>query len=204
MEYYVRQEDIDGVSPWLWIKEDSGAWDGPKQNWTEMKREILLHVKTFDAVICAGGNQGMYPRLLSDMFKKVLTFEPDKDNFHCLSHNCNKDNIFKFQAALGKENGMIGLNRQTYTNTGCHTIMDGNEIPILKIDNFALEALNYIQLDVEGYEPNVLEGARESIAKFKPVISCENGLRSEIVNFLDQFSYSKVGYGGMDTFYAVI
>ena len=40
-------------------------------------------------IIQAGGNAGLYPKLYSTMFEKVITFEPDHRWFVCLINNCS-------------------------------------------------------------------------------------------------------------------
>jgi hypothetical protein len=46
-------------------------------------------------------------------------------------------------------------------------------VPTLRLDDLALHACDLIYLDVEGYELFALQGAKETIAKYKPVIACE-------------------------------
>jgi len=171
----IKDDEIEGIRNWLWITEDSGAWDGPKSDWGPLKQGILNHVKKFEVCIQAGGNCGMYPRLLSDMFKRVYTFEPDPLNFHCLAHNCQKDNIYKINAALGETNKLLSMYRNDMRNVGAHRVSDKGDtfIPTFTIDQLALEQCDYISLDCEGYEPNVIAGGMDTISRFLPVITME-------------------------------
>jgi FkbM family methyltransferase len=183
---------VESIQDWVWINEDNGAWDGPKADWESSHYgKILKYVKNFNTVIQAGGNQGMYPRLLSDMFRTVYTFEPDPLNFHCLVHNCQKDNIHKFNAALGEFHNMIRINRGPLSNAGTHTVsVDNNATSIqLRIDDLiGLQYCDLIWLDIEGYEYEAIKGAAEIIGKFKPVIILERP-NHEVRNFLSQFGY---------------
>ena len=77
-----------------------------------------------------------------------------------------------------------------------------NRIPQFKIDDIALQHLDLIYLDVEGYEPNVIEGARNSILKFKPVIVCENGHNH--ISLLDFLNYKSVDQSYSDTFFVPV
>jgi len=51
------------------------------------------------------------------------------------------------------------------------------DVPIKKIDSFLqekqLNQLDFIRMDVEGYESNIYEGMRNSIKKFRPMIQME-------------------------------
>lgn len=203
-----REEEIDGVSTWLWPKEDTGAWDGPRDDWITSHREkYLKYVKDRNIVIQAGGNSGMYPRLFAGLFSLVYTFEPDAENFHCLVNNCPLDNVIKINAALGDKHMMMNLNRQSKTNTGMHKMMEDEKtgyIPVLKIDDFDFPTVDLIQLDVEGFEINILHGARNTITKFSPVVITENG-HPDYLEFLKECNpkYQEVDRSKADTIYAV-
>lgn len=124
--------------------------------------------------IQAGGNCGVWAQYLSGFFETVYTFEPDHMNFLCLNLNAQQENIIKMQAALGMKNkpvGMIHMNE----NIGAHRISGrGGKIPVIRIDDLHLGALDLLQLDIEGYEYFALQGAVHSIDKFKPVIMIED------------------------------
>jgi len=190
----LREEEIDGVSPWVCVGSDSAAWEGVKKDWIEHhKKTYLEHVTDWSVCVQAGGCMGVHPRLLSDMFARVYTFEPDPLNFFCLSVNCQKNNIIKMQAALGHENKLITVSDNVPNNAGMKTIDDTQRlIPMLTLDSFNLDACGFIQLDVEYYELNVLRGAIKTIEKYKPVISCELGL----ISYFDNVKQKGLSHGG--------
>jgi FkbM family methyltransferase len=203
-EIIIRNERIDNVDKWYWYEKDEGAWVGPKDDWiSSHSKKYFLEVKKYDTVVQAGGCLGMYPRLLSDIFSRVYTFEPDAKNFYCLNLNCQKQNIVKFNCALGMEHKMVGLHRQHQTNLGMHMINEASneEIPMLCIDDLALNSCDMICLDVEAYEPHVLLGAMNTINMFKPVITCENG-NSTIEQLLRPLGYVEAERSISDTIYA--
>lgn len=202
----VRDEQVAGVGSWLWIASDDGAWDGPKQDWeTGHLAGIKDLVTDWSICVQAGGNQGMYPRLLSEHFQHVYTFEPDPLNFHCLVNNCQSDNIYKMQAALGETTGLARVHRASMNNTGCHTVSTEGEcyVPMVTIDSLKLPSCGLFQLDLERYEIHALKGALETIARCKPVIQCECG-NDEILNLLRPFGYEAVATSKADTFYKVV
>lgn len=201
----VREETVNGVKNWLWVAEDSGAWDGPSREWEQTHRDAYLrHVKSRNVVVQAGGNCGLYPRLFSQYFQTVYTFEPDPLNFHCLVNNCQRDNIIKINAALGDAFELVRVRRAGMSNVGMHTITkEGGDFPKITpqftIDSLGLENCDLIQLDVEGYEPKVIGGALETIRKFHPVISCENG--GAVRPRLTELGYEAREVVGADTIY---
>lgn len=200
---------VDGVSDWVWPRNDKGLWLGPSQEWPRHKERILEHCTSFGTVVQAGGACGMYPKLLSKMFKKVYTFEPDHYNFYCLAQNCIEDNIYKFNCALGDRHGNITFNYPSEENRGVGTTnFDGikdeepwiGNIPLLRVDDFVFENLGLIYLDIEGSERHALNGALNTIEKFKPLIICENG-HAGIIDIIAKFGYKDVCREGADTFF---
>ena len=85
---------IDGVGPWFWDSKDVDGWNAILTDWNnELKNTILSYVENKGTVVQAGGMLGMYPRLLSEIFQNVITFEPNKYNYSILRLNCFKNNI---------------------------------------------------------------------------------------------------------------
>lgn len=204
-EIIIRNDKIDNVDKWYWYEKDDGAWDGPRSDWIDShSSKYFTHLKGRSMVVQAGGCLGMYPRLFSDLFDLVYTFEPDPKNFYCLNLNCQKPNIFKFNCALGMEPKHVSLNRRHDTNFGMHTITEDSKehIPMLQLDSIPLNSLDLLCLDVECYELNIIMGGLETINKFKPVITCENG-NSDIETILRPIGYECVDISMADSIYAV-
>lgn len=195
---HIREETITAntfgmiETNWHWVKSDHGAFEGPKYDWqNDHSIKFFKYLKKQDVVVTAGACCGMYVRFYARLFKRVYAFEPDPLSFHCMVNNAQYDNVIKLNAALGKENGLVNIQRGNGDNVGTHTVEPGNMIPVFALDTLKLDACDLIQLDVEGYEMNVLEGAIDTIQKFWPVITAENGHKCE--EFL-----VKLGYVGVD------
>lgn len=199
----IRKYEIDGITEWMWQKGDVYGWEGIVEDWIKTHKAAYFEkVKKFDVCIQAGGFCGMYPRLLSNYFKRIYTFEPCNINFHCLVNNCQKDNIFKFHAALGMEHKFIEIDRWGLDNFGMHCIKKDAKgfVPMMTIDSFDFDTCDFIQLDVEGYEIDALKGAANTILKYHPVIAVERN-NIEIEGFLYRFGYIKGRTVNLDTIY---
>ncbi|QIG66036.1 FkbM family methyltransferase [Ochrobactrum phage vB_OspM_OC] len=199
---FYQFKEVGGITGWFWIDTDTGAWDGPVVDWEQHhSKNIQQYVTNYDTVIQAGGNLGMYPRLLSGLFNRVYTFEPDPLNFTCLvANNKDNDNVIKFQSALGSENGLCNMRRLTMQNVGMHMIEENKAgtIPVTKIDSYGFTNVGLIMLDLEGYEGKALSGAHQTIEKYKPVIFVERA-STETKEWLAALGYTPVVKSAMDT-----
>lgn len=189
---HIRKDDIQGETNWVWPISDDGAWTGPRNDWiSNHSDKYFKYLEKMDVVVTAGANCGMHVRFFAKKFKKVYAFEPDPLNFHCMVNNCQYDNVIKLQAALGDECKLVGLNNDSKGNVGVHTVQPGELYPMLTIDTLNLDACDLIQLDVEGYERFIIKGAVETIKKYRPVITAENGHTCEDILIA-------MGYEGVD------
>lgn len=205
MTTIVRNELVDGVGPWHWHEHDAGAWDGPKKDWeTDHKRYIQQFCRQFRTAVQLGGNQGMYPRLLSPMFKTVFTFEADPANFgNLLLNTAMCENVRAYNVAVGNEHRMVGFATPTYLNTGMHHVDDKSavKVPMIRLDSFPIDQCDLLMLDVEGFELEVVKGALNIVKRDHPVIFIERG-NGFVDQYLSQFGYNRVAHSAMDMVYA--
>ena len=198
----IRDDIVCGESRWYWPSSDHGAWTGPSDDWAqEHSVKYFKYLKGLDVVVTAGANCGLHTRFFAQKFKRVYAFEPDPLNFHCMVNNSQFPNVYKFQMALGEECRLVDIANENHSNVGVHTIKEGNKIPMITIDTMNLDACDLIQLDVEGYEPNVIKGALETIKKFWPVITAENGHNCEHILF--DLGYKVVDQSRSDKVFAM-
>jgi FkbM family methyltransferase len=160
------------------------------------KPAYLEYCRNFRVAVQAGGFNGLYPKVLGQMFETVYTFEPDSLNFHCLVNNCQSENIIKFNAVLGDDHRLVTIGRGLDVNPGMFTVMDDpGIIPQLLIDDLELPVCDLIQLDIEGREMNALIGARQTIDRYRPVVICEVVGSSDggaaILSYLSQWGYEE-------------
>lgn len=204
----IRRESVDGEADWVWVKGDTGSFNGPRDDWASHKTKFFEHVKGYDTIVTAGANCGMYARLYSKMFKHVYAFEPDPLAFHCMVNNCQADNVVKLNAALGHGHGMVGIQRAKPggpdMNVGMNVITNATEnyqIPMMTIDSLGLAACDVIQLDVEGFEQYALQGANQTIKKFNPVIIAERFGTPEHQKAMETIGYQLANISCMDAIY---
>lgn len=140
---------------------------------------VLPLVSQRRAVVQAGGNLGIFPKRLAQLFQAVYTFEPAADLFALLQHNAPEPNIVKCQAALGNVRGLAGLSRERRDgkvlpgHEGLTHLEGAGIVPTLRIDDLGLPICDLIYLDIEGAEDAALQGARDTLARCRPVLAVE-------------------------------
>jgi hypothetical protein len=88
---------------------------------------------------------------------------------------------------------------------GMHTVVEGGKIPLITIDSLSMDSCSLIQLDVEGYELNVIAGAENTIKKFKPVIIGERTGSSQIISeFMADLGYKIADQSVSDTIWTPV
>lgn len=136
------------------------------------------------ACIQAGGHVGVWPLHLSQYFAEVYTFEPDPPVYEALRKNCETTaNIVCYPAALG-DTCRTGVLSYYSTRTAVSTMAEIKDqgdlhatVDIVTIDSLKLDVAAIV-LDIEGFEPWALKGARDTIARCRPLIMCEMLARS--------------------------
>jgi len=136
-------------------------------------------------VIEAGANIGALTVPLARLAGSqgaVLAFEPERFNFQTLCANLalnNCTNVWALNQALGAANGMINVPAVDPTqpnNFGGVELRAGGAdvVPVRTVDSLQLGVCNLIKCDVEGMEVEVLQGARETIKRHRPLLYVEN------------------------------
>lgn len=208
----IRDVDINGESNWYWVKGDTGCFgneaDGPMRDWLSgHSTKYFEHLKNYDTIVTGGTSCGMHARFYAKMFKHVYAFEPDPLSFHCMVNNCQSDNVYKLNAALGHGNGLVGLFRAgpggSDMNIGMNQITNTNQfkIPMMSIDSLNLDSCDMIQLDVEGFESRAIEGATNTIEKFKPIIVAERFESVQNQQQMRKLGYTLSGSSFLDAIY---
>lgn len=137
---------------------------------------FMKHIHKRGVAVQAGGNVGIYPAHLARYFDEVHTFEPDPENYACLSENVQKveGKIAAYNAALGASDGFCSTWMTLPHNCGAVRIIpDSGTVPVRTIDDLDLDGCDLIWLDVEGYELNALKGAEVTVERFLPTIIIE-------------------------------
>lgn len=150
----------------------------------------------------------------------VISFEAQERIFYALAGNITLNNCFNARAiwaAVGKENGLIQVPIPDYFTPSSFGSLEirkrestefiGQDIdyaptktqttPMMSIDALGLKRIDFIKIDVEGMEMDVLEGAEHAIALSRPHLLIEKIKTKEVdlMNFLEPRGYKTFPVG---------
>lgn len=151
--------------------------------------------------IDVGVNIATHSIVFSKLFSKIIAFEADTINFNQSKENLiinNVNNVKLYNKALGNTYKKISTHQHSNHSRGCIRIIEGGDIDCITLDSMNLKNVDYIKIDVEGFELDVLKGAINTIKNNSPIIEFEyNGLSlkhynikyDDIDNFLNKLEY---------------
>jgi FkbM family methyltransferase len=199
---------------WTWPKKDRKAWSYlTLPGHLNFPNEIASMIDSHRTVIQAGGHCGLYPYQYTKIFNSVYTFEPETVNHYCLVENTKSAKNIKINnVGLGNkfEQKNIVLDRK---NTGKHMISEeAGNTKIITIDSLDVKDVDLIHFDLEGYELFALQGAINTIQKYKPLIVLEtNNLclkfgysLEDLDNWIYSIGYKKIKTWEDDTAYCAV
>ncbi|MCG8074388.1 MAG: FkbM family methyltransferase [Candidatus Thiodiazotropha taylori] len=128
-----------------------------------------------DGGACLGDSAAVFSNAVGEN-GKVYAFDPVKDHLDILQYNISQfplKNVVAMPYGLSNEN----IDAEPITLNGYAPGFSPNNItvPLRTIDSLVdsgeIEKVDFIKLDVEGYEMDVLLGAAQSIQKFQPKLA---------------------------------
>lgn len=154
-------------------------------------KRAMDYASGYNIAVDGGANVGLWSKIMAKKFKEVYAFEIDHETFACLQKNCVEENIYTFNYGLSntKDKKLVvdGWNKKSM---GAHLATDiknkhlsgrarsksrNNKMIVetITVDDLNLQYLDFIKLDVEGHEAQVIQGAQETLLKFKPIVMIE-------------------------------
>ena len=140
-----------------------------------------VRVKKGEVVIDAGAWIGDFSAYAASKGATAYAFEPCMEVFKWLKDTAklNDDLIIPVPLGLGDTNCRMGISVDE-NNSGSNTLvseyMEGNEsVNVVTLDSFVKEYqltyVDFIKSDIEGFERNLLMGARDTLRKFAPKLA---------------------------------
>lgn len=170
--------------------------------WARKEIEDTLQYAT-GTVIDAGAYIGTHTLSYAKVAKRVISFEPQPFSFNMLcgnvALNCHQ-NVVPIRAAIGDRWSdsipMEHINYESVDNfSGAEVGRGKGMTQMVTLDSLDINDISLIKMDIEGYEYKALLGARETIARRRPVIYLEyerEKSKPAIRKLLDELEYTYI------------
>jgi FkbM family methyltransferase len=164
-------------------------------------------IKPGMAVLDIGANIGVHTLCFAAAVGRtgsVLAFEPQGFLHQILCTNLLLNeivNVRPIRGGIGRECGQAWLPPIDYAALGnfggvsLQRERGAEPVPVASVDSLALAQCDFIKIDVEGMEEDVVAGATRTIGKFRPILYVENDRREKSASLsrrlagLDYVSY---------------
>jgi FkbM family methyltransferase len=205
--FYMISNGSDSIAKELY-------WTGLHSYETRTLSIITSLMKQSSVFFDIGANTGLFSLLAasSDRMKQVNSFEPMDAAYDLFKDNISLNNFSKIKINkialsdfdgesifnIQMEGSDIPLGSSLRSDVGEHEILQKIKVKTMKLDTYAndlnITQIDLMKIDTEGTEDKVLEGAVNSIDKFRPVMICEilahTGTEPGIHKILDNRNYN--------------
>lgn len=187
-----------------------------------LKSNFAQLIKPGMTVLDVGANIGFHTLYFAELVGqsgKVIAFEPIEINYKALQQNLALNEfsqVIAVNSALGSTNSILNIHIDNNAlNPGAFNLFEDGEkntsINCVKGDDYLAEnqiaQIDFIKVDVEGFELEVFKGLSETLRRCKPILVFEYDVNYQLRNkedprallhFLHQFFYDFYaidGYG---------
>jgi len=148
-------------------------------NGQQTQRDAALkHVRQWRVCLDIGSNIGQWTRPLARRFQSVVCFEPNPNFRECFEKNIQEENVLLWPYGLSNKEHKA---KQDFNSTVLQ--QEDGDIDCRTLDSFGLTNVDFVKIDVDGFEVPLLNGATDTLTKNNPVINIEmkRDKRSDIV-----------------------
>tara|TARA_R100000951_G_scaffold29825_1_gene25757 strand:- start:1894 stop:2613 length:720 start_codon:yes stop_codon:yes gene_type:complete len=141
-------------------------------------RVLPEYIQPNTLTIDIGGNSG-YQTYFHANYNNVVTYEPVPELFNVLKENLKglEDKVTLINKAVSQKSSQITLhvdvNRLSMTSGVPLVESKPIDVQSVALDDEDYQNVGFIKVDVEGFELDVLEGAKNTIEKWRPTMMVE-------------------------------
>ena len=192
-------EDDTHISYWV---EESGRLD--HDNYA--LPIILEHINPGNTVVDAGAFIGDHTIAYCNAVGptgEVYAFEPNTKAYECLEYNCKTAKTYNLGLSNKAETVYYSEDKNAGAGRILRDVTTSTQIKTITLDSLKLKALDFLKIDVEGYEVGVLEGAALTITKYRPkmwieinagALAQQGKTATDIESFLSNLNYTYTAY----------
>lgn len=170
LESGVDEENIIDGTAWYDATEGCQYFELPYLTYDE--NEVFV-----DGGSCDGMSSVRFVQQCKGKYKKIYCFEPDERNIDKLKQNFISRDIENYEIigkGLWNESGELSFAANGAANSHIAAVDENNtvKIEVTSLDKMLSgERASFIKMDIEGAEYKALEGARNTITKYKPKLA---------------------------------
>jgi len=142
--------------------------ENDKKTQTAQRDNALKYIKQWRVCLDIGSNVGQWTRPLAKRFDSVICFEPNPNFRECFDKNITESNVTLWPYGLSDKEHTA---KQDFNSTVLQ--QEDGDIKCRALDSFGLTNVDFIKIDVDGFEVPLLNGARETLSKNNAVINIE-------------------------------
>lgn len=181
-----------------------------KGSFEESELEVCRRLLKDDSIIFdIGANIGIHSSFFSGISVNgfVYSFEPSRETFGLLCRNLNKtSNTLPLNFGIGKKTELMEFYETTdnayssFKDTRRKPVKSLTKVLCYKLDDLVrllnISRVDFIKIDVEGFEQEVVDGMSEVLTNLKPIVLCEifKGVNSNLNPQLTFDSICKYSY----------
>lgn len=188
---YLPQYETDYLQHWIVNYADFFEYDE-----LEHLSSSIGHNKD---ILDIGANIGNHTIFFGRILKahSIHSFEPVGDFYEILKKNVELNHLNNVvtihNVALGSESGKARIkcfNKSELGSTQLEENSDGN-MELCRLDDFEFSNIDFIKIDVETFEYNLLLGAKKTLDKHSPIIFIEifDELYDKVNGLLNEYGY---------------
>jgi FkbM family methyltransferase len=157
--------------------------------------DYINKTKRNNTYLDIGVNIGTHSIVYSKLFNNIIAFEPDVYNYNQSKENLKINNIINvnlINKSLGSVHGFVKTVQHSNHSRGCiYTTLcnDETDIEQITLDSLNLNDIDFIKIDVQGHELDVIKSATETIKRNKPILEFEYNM---LAKTLYNIEYSEI------------
>ena len=163
---------IEQLSGGLWVPSN----DAQIEQWREKGHPYMQDTcldkliewcktndKKFNHIVDIGAWCGTWTLSMQQYAKNIHCYEPNNLHYGCLARNITPcSHVESYNQAVGNEDGFVKLTEESATQN-TRVLLEKGETKINKLDSLGYKDVDFIKIDVEGLEMEVLKGAARTL-----------------------------------------
>lgn len=139
----------------------------------------VQHCRQRRVAVDVGAHVGLFSFWMVRDFAQVIAFEPMESHRECWKANVPAREVdVLYPYALGAREASVRLQPPDVHSSGGTRVVGPGDVPMRTLDSFTLDRMDFLKIDCEGYELEVVMGGAETIKRCRPTVCVEQRART--------------------------